>query len=270
MDIKGKIVVVTGAADGIGRALAVGAHNRGAKAVIAADRNEAGAAATAKLVGGTSYNCDVGREADIQRVIADVEKNIGPIDLFCSNAGIGGHPGGLKADLNNTASFANEHWQRAWEVNVMAHVYAARALLPLMIARGGGTFLNTISAAGLLNQIGSAIYATTKHAAVGFAENVALSHRDQGIRVSILCPQAVDTTLLRDAGADNPAHIDGVITPTQCADAAYEGLAADRFCILPHPQVAAYMKAKPADYDRWIGGMAKLQRNLRAAQTAKG
>ena len=263
MKLANKIVVVTGAAEGIGRALAEGAHARGASHVVCVDRNVAGAEATAKLVKGTAFACDVAVEADLQRVIADTERTIGAIDLFCSNAGIGGHPGGAKSDPMNTASMPNEAWQRAWAVNVMAHVYAARALLPLMIARKSGTFLNTISAAGVLNQIGSAIYATTKHAAVGFAENLAITHRDQGIRVSILCPQAVDTTLLREAGVGSQ-NVDGVLTPKQCADAAFAGLEAGQFCILPHPQVLGYMQAKTAGYDRWIGGMAKLQRTLKA------
>jgi NAD(P)-dependent dehydrogenase (short-subunit alcohol dehydrogenase family) len=257
MNVKGKIVVVTGAADGIGRALAQGAHARGAKAVICADRDEAGANAVAKAIGGTAFACDVGNDADVQHVIRETERTIGPIDLFCSNAGIGGH----RSDRGNAASVSNEGWQRAWDVNVMSHVFAARA--PLMIGRGGGYLLNTVSAAGLLNQIGSAVYATTKHAAVGFAENIAISHRDDGIRVSILCPQAVDTTLLRAAGK-GAQHVDGVLTADQCADAAFEGMEAERFCILPHPMVTGYMQKKTADYDRWIGGMAKFQRSLKA------
>lgn len=258
MNVKDKIVVVTGAADGIGRALAFGAHARGAKHVVCADRDVAGAEAVAKAVGGTALACDVGKDADICRVVHDVETRIGPIDLFCSNAGIGGN----RSEPGNAASVSNDGWQRAWDVNVMSHVFAARTLLPLMIARGGGYLLNTVSAAGLLNQIGSAVYATTKHAAVGFAENIAISHRDQGIRVSILCPQAVDTTLLRAAGK-GAQHVDGVLTADQCADAAFEGIEAQRFCILPHPMVAGYMQKKTADYDRWIGGMAKFQRSLR-------
>ncbi len=261
MNVKGRIVVVTGAAEGIGEALARGAHARGAAAVVVADRNLAGAQAVAKSIGGRAVECDVASDAAIARLIEDTEKTEGPIALFCSNAGIGGS----KSDPGNAASPPDDVWQRAWAVNVMAHVYAARHLLPRMIARGGGAMLNTVSAAGLLNQIGSAVYATTKHAAVGFAENIAIAHRDQGIRVSILCPQAVDTTLLREAGV-GAQHVDGVITPQQCADAAFAGLVAGRFCILPHAQVETYMKAKTADYDRWIGGMAKLQRTLAAAK----
>ncbi len=264
MDIKGKVVVVTGGAEGIGEALARGAHARGAKAVVVADLNVAGAQRVAAAIGGHAVACDVSQEADIQRLILDAEKNIGPIALFCANAGIGGG----RSPADNAAGIADDVWERSWKVNVMHHVWAARHLLPLMIARGNGYLLNTVSAAGLLNQIRSAVYATTKHAAVGFAENVAIAHRDQGIRVSILCPQAVDTTLLRDAGPMNAAHVDGVITPEQCADAAFAGIEAERFCILPHPQVDGYRKAKVADYDRWIGGMAKFQRSLAAAAKA--
>ena len=262
MKVDGKVVVVTGGAEGIGRALAQAFHKAGAKLVAVADRNVAGAEATAKAIGGMAFACDVAREADLQRVIAETEAKAGPIALFCSNAGIGGFGG----DPANSASSPNESWQRAWDVNVMAHVYAARALLPLMIGRGGGYFLNTVSAAGLLNQIGSAVYGTTKHAAVGFAENLALTHRDQGIKVSILCPQGVDTSMLRASGS-GPQFLDGVLTPEQCAAAALAGIEAETFAILPHPMVAQYMKNKTDNYDRWIAGMAKLQKSIAAAKT---
>jgi NAD(P)-dependent dehydrogenase (short-subunit alcohol dehydrogenase family) len=261
MDFKGKIVVVTGAAQGIGRALAVAAKAEGARAVVAADLNEAGALETAKLVGGSGRACNVAKEAEVKALIEHVESTVGPIDLFFSNAGIGGFGG----DPGNVASAPNSAWQLAWEVNVMAHIYAARALVPRMIGRGGGYFCNTVSAAGLLNQVGGAVYGTTKHAAIGFAENLAFSHRDQGIRVSVLCPQGVDTPLLRAAG-DGPASADGVITADACAAAAIEGIKAERFCILPHPIVGKYMQNKTADYDRWISGMAKLNRGWLASK----
>jgi NAD(P)-dependent dehydrogenase (short-subunit alcohol dehydrogenase family) len=261
MDVNGKVVVVTGGADGIGRALCERFHKEGAKAVVVADRNAAGARAIAASVNGLAFECDVANEADIVRVVEETERQAGPIALFCSNAGIGD----FKGAPDNSASSPNEQWTRGWAVNVMAHVYAARALLPRMVARGGGHFLNTISAAGLLNQIGNAVYGTTKHAAVGFAENLAFTHRDQGIRVSILCPQGVDTEMLRASG-HGPQHLDGVLTPAQVADFVVEGLAAERFCILPHPQVLQYMRNKTENYDRWIAGVAKLRRALAAGQ----
>ncbi len=255
MELAGKIVVVTGAAAGIGRALAIEAKKAGAKAVVAADIDLAGAEETARLVGGRAFTCDVAKEAEIVHIVEETEKSIGPIALFCSNAGIGGSGN----EPTNAASATNAVWQRSWEVNVMAHIYAARVLVPKMIARGEGYFLNTVSAAGLLNQVGSAVYGTTKHAAIGFAENLAFTHRDHGIRVSVLCPQGVDTALLRASGS-GPQFNDGVITPEACAQAAIKGVLNDTFCILPHPVVLKYMQHKTADYDRWIKGMAKLSR----------
>lgn len=264
MDIKGKVVVVTGAAQGIGRALALEAKARGAKVVVCVDLKEEAARETAKLVGGTAFKCNVAIEADIARVVAETEKSVGPIGLFCSNAGIGNFGG----DPSSSTASPNEAWQRGWEVNVMSHVYAARACLPHMIARGSGYFLNTVSAAGLLNQVGSAVYGVTKHAAIGFAEHLAFTHRDQGIRVSVLCPQGVDTPLLRASGS-GPQFDDGVITAEECAKTAFDGIAKDTFCILPHPIVGKYMQNKPADYDRWIGGMAKLNRAYQKAAKDK-
>jgi NAD(P)-dependent dehydrogenase (short-subunit alcohol dehydrogenase family) len=261
VDVQNKIVVVTGAAAGIGRALAVAAKAVGAKAVVAADLDLKGAEETARMVGGRGFACDVSKDAQVRRLIDTVEAEVGSIDLFCSNAGIGGFGG----DPANAASAPNESWQTAWEVNVMAHVYAARALVPKMVARGGGYFLNTVSAAGVLNQVGGAVYGTTKHAAIGFAENLAFSHRNDGIRVSVLCPQGVDTALLRASGS-GPQFNDGVITPEQCAAAAMAGIKAETFCILPHPIVLKYMQNKTSDYDRWIAGMAKLNTALLAAK----
>jgi NAD(P)-dependent dehydrogenase (short-subunit alcohol dehydrogenase family) len=262
MKIKDKIVVVTGGADGIGKALCERFHKEGAKAVIVADLNGAKAEAVAKSVGGKAYKCDVANEQDIVKMIDDVEKNIGPIDLFCSNAGLADR----EASPDFVGSSTNESWTRSWNVHVMSHVYAARTLLPRMIKRGGGYFLNTSSAAGLLSQIGSAVYATTKHAAVAFGEILAITHRDQGIRVSMLCPQGVDTPLLR-AGSHGPQHLDGVLTAEECADAVIKGLEAESFLILPHPQVAQYMRNKAENYDRWLGGMVKLKRGLEASKS---
>ncbi|MGH7095079.1 MAG: SDR family oxidoreductase, partial [Stellaceae bacterium] len=193
MNLAGKVVVVTGAAQGIGAALAERFAAEDAKAVVAADLNEAGAAAAAGRIGGAAVRCDVSQESDIVRLIDDTERRFGPIDLFCSNAGVAV----LDPDWDNPASAPDDGWARSWAVNVMAHVYAARHLVPRMSAHGGGYLLNTVSAAGLLSQIGGGPYATTKHAALGFAENLAIATRDRGIRVSVLCPQGVDTSMLR-------------------------------------------------------------------------
>lgn len=258
MKIADKVVVVTGGADGIGRGLAERFLREGAKAVVVADINGAKVEAVGRDIGATAFACDVSKEGDVVRLVEETEAKIGPIDLFCSNAGIGDF---THSDPNFVGAASNDIWQRCWDVNVMSHVYAARALVPRMAARGGGYFLNTASAAGLLSQIGSAVYATTKHAAVGFAEILAITHRDQGIRVSVLCPQAVDTPLLRQAG-EGAQHVDGVLTPADVAQAVVEGLDRESFLILPHPQVIGYMRRKADDYDRWIGGMAKFRRSL--------
>ena len=257
MQVQDKVVIVTGGASGIGRALCERFTREGARHVAVVDLDQPGAEAVARDIGGSAYRVDVTDESALRAMIERVTAAAGPIDLFCSNAGIVV----MDADPRNVASAANADWQRAWAVNVMAHVYAARALLPQMIIRKAGYFLHTISAAGLLSQIGSAIYSTTKHAAVGFAESLAIAHRDDGIRVSMLCPQGVDTPMLKgiSSGAQN---VDGVLTPAQVADCAVEGMAREAFVILPHPQVATYMQRKSADYDRWIGGMAKLRRTL--------
>jgi NAD(P)-dependent dehydrogenase (short-subunit alcohol dehydrogenase family) len=255
MNIQDKVVAVTGAGGGIGRALAEAFAKAGARHVVVSDLDGAAAKAVADRIGGSSFACDVAHEADLVKIISDTEKNVGPIDVFCSNAGI--LP--INPDPQNAASSPNAEWQRAWEVNVMSHVYAARALLPAMIARRSGYFLNTVSAAGLLSQIGSAAYATTKHAAIGFAENLALTHKDHGIKVSVLCPQAVSTQMI-EGKPMNGADVDGILSAEQVAQAALAGILAETFLILPHPNVAKYYAMKSESYDRWIGGMAKLRR----------
>ena len=252
MQIKGKIVVVTGAASGIGRALCHRFAREGAKLVVCSDLNGDGAAATAKDAGGIAFTTNVGKEDDIKHLIETVETKHGGIDLFCSNAGIG-FAGGEEV--------ANERWQQIWDVNVMAHVWAARHLVPRMIARGGGYLLNTASAAGLLSQIGSAPYAVTKHAAVALAEWLAITHGDQGIKVSVLAPQAVRTAMTA-GNPDGVASIDGMIEPEAVAEACLRAIEAEEFLILPHPEVLDYMRKKTADYGRWIGGMRKLNRKF--------
>jgi NAD(P)-dependent dehydrogenase (short-subunit alcohol dehydrogenase family) len=255
--LAGKIVVVTGGAQGIGAALCERFAAEGAKAVVVADLNAAGAEAVAARIGGVAMRCDVSQEADIIRLIDDTETRFGPIDLFCSNAGIAV----LDPDWDNPASAPDEGWARSWAVNVMAHVWAARHLVPRMTARGGGYFLHTVSAAGLLSQIGGGPYATTKHAALGFAENLAIATRDRGIKVSVLCPQGVDTPMLRGITRGVPDR-DGVLTPEEVAAAVIAGLDAERFLILPHPEVATYIRRKAEDPDHWLAGMARLRRGM--------
>ncbi len=260
MKVEGKVVIVTGGASGIGKALVERFHKEGAAALIVADLNGEGAKAVAEQVGGLSLRTDVTKEADVQALARLAEDRFGRIDLFCSNAGVSVRD----ADMENAASTGNEGWELGWGVNVMAHVYAARAALPGMIARGDGYFLNTVSAAGLLSQIGSAIYSTTKHAAVGFGESLAITHKNHGIKVSILCPQAVDTPML--GGAQGSQNVDGVLSPADVAQTVVEGLDLETFLILPHPQVLTYMQRKTSDYDRWIGGMARLRDKVMAGR----
>ncbi len=252
MDLKDKIIVVTGAASGIGRAMAQRFAAEGARLVVCADRNGEGARAVAAEVGGVGFTTDVSREDEIAALIEAVESNHGPIDLFCSNAGIG---------VGGGAETPNDDWQRIWDINVMAHVWAARHLVPRMAARGGGYLLNTASAAGLLSQIGSAPYAVTKHAAVGLAEWLSITHGDQGIKVSVLCPQAVRTAMTA-GNPDGVASIDGMMEPEALVESVVRAIEAEQFLILPHPEVLDYMRNKTGDYGRWIGGMRKLNRRF--------
>lgn len=253
MEVAGKVIIVTGAAFGIGRGLCQRFAREGAKAIIAADINDAGAKAVAAEIKGDAVLCDVRREEDIVRLVKFTEDKYGRVDLFCSNAGIIA-VGGYEVD--------NASWQRIWEVNVLAHVFVARAVIPGMIRRGGGAIMITASAAGLLSQIGSLPYSVTKHAAVGLAENLSITYGDQGIHVFALCPQAVATEMTRDIEGGGVAGVDGLMKPEQLADAVMESFAADEFLILPHKEVKTYMQRKASDYDRWLKGMRGLQQRF--------
>ena len=254
MELQDKIIVITGAGSGIGRALAIRFKVEGAKAIVSVDINLANAQATAEMVGGVAMSADVAIEEDIIRVIEETESTLGPIDLFCSNAGVG---------LAPALDSPNSQWQASWDINVMSHLFAARHMVPRMVARGGGYLLNTASAAGLLNQIGGAAYGVTKHAAVGFGEGVAIHHKHQGIKVSMLCPQAVRTPMTdNDDPATTAAAVSGMIEPEELADTVVEELRKESFMILPHPIVLDYMRNKTNNYDRWIGGMNKLMRSI--------
>ena len=254
MTVRDQVVVVTGGGSGIGRALCRRFAAEHARVVVVADKQES-ARHVAADVAGEAVIADIGVESDVMRLVRDVIERHGRIDLFCSNAGIGGGEAGLETD--------GARWQDFWQVNVMAHVYAARAVLPSMLAVGRGYLLQTASAAGLLTQIGSAPYAVTKHAAVAFAEWLAITYGDQGIKVSCLCPQGVRTPMLEGASAAARSLLgDSAIEPDVVADAVIEGLAAEKFLILPHPEVAEYFTRKASDYDRWLRGMRRLQQRL--------
>lgn len=251
MQLRDKVIVVTGGASGIGAALCRRFAAEGASGLVVADRDAEGAEQVAAEVGGLAVTVDVAVEADVIRLVETATARFGPIDLFCSNAGIG-TAGGVDA--------SDADWQRTWDVNVMAHVYAARAVLPGMLARGEGYLLQTASAAGLLTQIGSAPYSVTKHAAVAFAEWLSVTHGAAGIKVSCLCPQGVETEMLRQAAGGVGAMLRAnALTADAVADAVVAGLAEERFLILPHPEVAEYFQHKAQDYNRWIRGMRRLQ-----------
>lgn len=255
MKLKNKVAVVTGGANGIGRALCERFAAEGARAVVVADLDIERADSLAKQIGGLAIKTNVAVEADIVELVARSIEAYGAIDLFCSNAGIG-TPGGTDEP--------NEVWQRIWEVNVMAHIYAARHVLPGMLARGEGYILATASAAGLLAQIGSAPYSVTKHAAVAFAEWLSITHGDAGIRVSCLCPQGVNTDLLRrSAGGPGEFLRANALEPSDVAGAVVKALDEERFLVLPHPEVAEYFSRKATDYDRWLRGMRRLQSSFK-------
>jgi NAD(P)-dependent dehydrogenase (short-subunit alcohol dehydrogenase family) len=250
MEIKSKVVIVTGAASGIGKALASRFCDEGALCVAMCDVHGSGIGSASGPIGGMPFVCDVTDPAQVSGVVKTVEKQFGHVDLYCANAGILERGG---------VDVADSVWRRSMEVNMMSHVYAARACLPGMIANGGGYFLNTVSAAGLLSQIGAVTYSVSKHAAIGFAEWLAFSHGHQGIRVTVLCPQAVNTAMLEDRPDGGVAGLDGVLSPERTADCALEAIREERFLALPHARVLSYFQNKATDYDRWLKGMQRLR-----------
>jgi NAD(P)-dependent dehydrogenase (short-subunit alcohol dehydrogenase family) len=249
VEVSGKNIVVTGGGNGIGRALCERFSKEGASHISVVDLDEANAAKVATSVGGKSYRVDVASRPDIESLVSDVVAEAGPIDLFVSNAGIA-IPGGPEVDV--------DAWNRIWDINVMAHVNAAHALLPAMLERGEGYLLNTCSAAGLLSQIGSAPYAVTKHAAVAFAEWISITYGNRGIKVSVLCPQAVRTNMTAGVENGGVAGVDGMIEPEELAEVTMVGLRDENFLILPHEIVRTYYQRKGQDIDRWLGGMRRL------------
>ncbi|HYM12186.1 MAG TPA: SDR family NAD(P)-dependent oxidoreductase [Bryobacterales bacterium] len=251
MNLEGKVIVVTGGASGIGRALCRRFAAERPRGIVVADINGSGAELVAREIDGLAVRTDVAVESEVQRLVAWAAEVYGPIDLFCSNAGIS-VAGGVEV--------GDSDWERIWAINVKAHLFAARAVLPAMLQRGEGYLLQTVSAAGLLAQIGSAPYSVTKHAALALAEWIAITHGDAGIKVSCLCPQGVKTDLLLKGELSAASFLlEGALEPEAVAEAVVQGLAEERFLILPHPEVAEYFRRKAADYDRWLRGMRRLQ-----------
>ncbi|AMO24798.1 SDR family oxidoreductase [Ramlibacter solisilvae] len=248
MEIQGKVAIVTGGASGIGAALARRFAQDGARGVVVADLDLAGAQAVARDIGALAVRCDVSREADIQSLVAAANERFGQVDVFMSNAGILGRLGGIELE--------DALWEKMWQVHGMAHVWAARAVVPGMVARGEGYFVVTASAAGLLNIVESAPYGVTKHAAVAFAEWLRIAYGRRGLHVSCLCPQSVLTGMTQ--GGTGSAGVNGVLTAEQVAGDVLAAMRDERFLVLPHPEVAQYFLKKAQDYDRWLGGMQKL------------
>ncbi|HEV2029426.1 MAG TPA: SDR family oxidoreductase [Candidatus Dormibacteraeota bacterium] len=259
MDVTGRVVVVTGGARGIGRALAKRFAQARAEAVIVADVDLDGVSAVAREIDATAVRCDVSREADVKELVDRVEADHGRIDIFCSNAGIavGGGP-----------ETPTDQWQHIWDVNLMSHVYVARHAVPGMLKRKEGYLLGTVSAAGLLNHVFAAPYGVTKAAALSLFEWLAIAHGDEGVRVSCLCPQGVKTDML---AAERRLGLEfltaNALEPEAVAEIVVQGLHDERFLILPHPEVADYFRRKADDYDRWLKGMRRLRANILSASS---
>jgi NAD(P)-dependent dehydrogenase (short-subunit alcohol dehydrogenase family) len=259
VDANGRVIVVTGGANGIGRALAKRFAGARAQAVVVADIDLDGASAVAKEIGGDAVKCDVSRESDVKNLVDRVEAEHGRIDIFCSNAGIA---------VDGGPETPNDQWQRIWDVNLMSHVFVARHVLPRMLSRGEGYLLGTVSAAGLLNHVFAAPYGVTKAAALSLFEWLSIAHGAQGIRVSCLCPQGVKTDML---AAERRLGLEfltaNALEPEAVAEIVLQGLRDERFLILPHPEVGEYFRRKADDYDRWLNGMRRLRANILSANS---
>lgn len=261
MELAGTVSIVTGAASGIGKAIAKAFLDEGGAAVVVADRDGDGADAVAAELGDKArgVGLDVADEDALLQMVADTQSNEGPVDVFVSNAGYG-LAGGLE--------LPNEDWTRMMDVHFMAHLYAARAVIPGMVERGRGYILNTASAAGLLTQMDSGPYAVSKHAAVAFGEWLSINYGEDGVGVSVLCPQAVRTNILGDRGGienntgGRQAGQDGLLEPEDAAEACVQAMREERFLVLPHPEVATYFQRKASDYDRWLNGMRRFRTRL--------
>lgn len=269
MKLENRTIVITGAASGIGRAMALRFAGERPRALVLADLPRqadgleslaaalaAGDGAARAPVRALAVPCDVASEAEVKTLVATAEKRFGHVDVFCSNAGLIRDGGEFTPDAD---------WDLNWQVHVMAHVYAARAVVPGMKARGEGYLVNTASAAGLITSLPSATYAVSKHAAIALAEWLSIRHGDAGIRVSVLCPQAVDTPMIQNRTGSSAARNDGVISAEALADCVVDGMDAESFLILPHPQVLEYFQRKAQGYDRWLGGMRRFAAKLGVA-----
>ena len=250
MELRDKVVVITGGSGGIGKAMAEAFLLEGATGIMLADLDAQAVAGAAADIGCDGMACDVTDEGQVAALVAATEAKYGRVDVFCSNAGAGGN--GLLTDA------ANEVWQQQWELHVMSHLYAARAVLPRMIERGSGYLLNTASAAGLLAALGSGPYTVSKAAAVKFAEFLSITHADDGIKVSVLCPQGVNTAMAPRSLGDG--QTDGIIEASALAQTVVETMREERFHVLPHPEVEEYVRRKGDNVDRWLLGMQRLRK----------
>jgi NAD(P)-dependent dehydrogenase (short-subunit alcohol dehydrogenase family) len=265
MQLRDKVVLVTGAGRGIGRALCREAMRRHASGVVVADLDPALAQATAAECGGLGLSCDVADAAAVEEMVRAAVAHYGRVDVLVSNAGFGAQA----LDLDDALSAPDAAWQRMWDVHVMAHARACRVVLPGMLARGSGCLVNVASAAGLLSQVGDTPYSVTKHAAVGLAESLAITYGDRGIQVSVVCPQYVATAITGLAESTAPGSVPGVLTVEQAATAIADGIESGGFLVLTHPEVLGFFQRKAGDYDRWLAGMRRVRDGARTGSFLK-